>query len=271
MASLHYQKTHRAQLLNTSGALYIGSISLCSAHRKIVFQKIIMTLSLELLLFIENSRWSPGLTEPQMTRLRQDIFERSYSAGAIICSRGSPADHWLGLIEGMVKVDTVSQDGRSTTFAGVPAGAWFGEGVVLKSDPRPYSVVALRDSKLAFVPRQTFEWLLQNSTSFSRYVIDQLNSRCGYYVALIENRRLCEASARVAFCLSELFNPQLYPTTERTLKISQEEIGRLSGLSRQNTNRALRELADANLLAIEYGSIVILDLPRLREFSHFGN
>ncbi len=205
-----------------------------------------------------------------MARLSQDIFERSYPGGAIICPLGTPADHWLGLIDGMVKVDTVSQDGRSTTFAGVPAGAWFGEGAVLKNEPRPYSVVALRDSKLAFVPRQTFEWLLQDSSSFSRYVIDQLNSRCGYYVALIENRRLREAPARVAFCLSELFNPQLYPSTGHTLKISQEEIGLLSGLSRQNTNRALRELADAKLLAIEYASIVILDLPRLRDFSRSG-
>lgn len=229
-----------------------------------------MTLSPDLLSFVENSRWSSGLSPQQTERLSQDIFERSYPGGAIICPLGAPADHWLGLIEGMVKVDTVSQDGRSTTFAGVPAGAWFGEGAVLKNEPRPYSVVALRDSKLAFVPRPTFEWLLQDSTSFSRYVIDQLNSRCGYYVALIENRRLREAPARVAFCLSELFNPQLYPSTGHTLKISQEEIGLLSGLSRQNTNRALRELADANLLAIEYASIVILDLPRLRNFSRTG-
>ncbi|MBB5391513.1 MULTISPECIES: Crp/Fnr family transcriptional regulator [unclassified Herbaspirillum] len=226
-----------------------------------------MPLSPELVAFLEKSRWPSTLTAGQMDRLRQDIYERAYPSGAIIFPRGSLADHWFGLIEGMIKVDTVSPDGRSTTFAGVPGGAWFGEGAVLKNEPRPYSIVAIRDSKLAFVPRTTFEWLLAESTSFSRFVIDQLNWRCGYYVALIENRRLREAPARVAFCLSELFNPQLYPSTEPTLRLSQEEIGRLSGLSRQNTNRALRELADAKMLAVEYGSVVILDLPRLREFA----
>ncbi|WP_075257946.1 Crp/Fnr family transcriptional regulator [Herbaspirillum camelliae] len=226
-----------------------------------------MTLSPELTAFLEKSRWPATLTAGQMDRLRHDIYERTYSSGSIIFPRGTPADHWFGLIEGMVKVDTVSPDGRSTTFAGVPGGAWFGEGAVLKNEPRPYSIVAIRDSKLAFVPRTTFEWLLEQSTSFSRFVIDQLNWRCGYYVALIENRRLREAPARVAFCLSELFNPQLYPSTESTLQLSQEEIGRLCGLSRQNTNRALRELANAKMLAVEYGSVVILDLPRLREFA----
>lgn len=227
-----------------------------------------MSLSPDLCTFLTKSRWPAELTDDQMERLRHDIFEKSFPSGAIISIRGTPADHWLGVIEGMIKVDTVSQDGRATTFAGVPGGAWFGEGAVLKNEPRPYSIVAIRDSKLAFVPRHTFEWLLQQSTSFSRFVIDQLNWRCGYYVALIENRRLREAPARVAFCLSELFNPQLYPSTEPTLRLSQEEIGRLSGLSRQNTNRALRELADKKMLAVEYGSVVILDLQRLREFAH---
>jgi CRP/FNR family transcriptional regulator, cyclic AMP receptor protein len=79
---------------------------------------------------------------------------------------------------------------------------------------------------------------------------------------------LQKASARVAFCLAELFNPQLFSVTELTLGLSQEEIGRLSGLSRQNTNRALRELADAGLLVIEYGSVRILDLAGLRGFAH---
>jgi CRP/FNR family transcriptional regulator, cyclic AMP receptor protein len=56
------------------------------------------------------------------------------------------------VIDGFVKVDTVSKEGRSTSLAGVPAGSWFGEGAALKDERRPYSVVALRDSKIAFIP-----------------------------------------------------------------------------------------------------------------------
>lgn len=225
-----------------------------------------MPLSPEFESLIAQSRWSAGLSAEALARVRQDAFERQFPAGAVVCHRGTPADHWLGVIEGLVKVDTVSRDGRPTTFAGVPAGAWFGEGAVLRSDPRPYSVVAVRDSRVAFVPRSTFEWLLDHSRTFSRFVIDQLNIRCGYYVALVENLRLNDAAERVAFCLSEMFNPQLYPATGTTLEMSQEEIGRLSGLSRQNTNRALHELAGTGLLSINYGSVQILDLAGLRRF-----
>jgi CRP-like cAMP-binding protein len=207
------------------------------------------------------------LTEEQLARVHKDAFERSYTDGAVVCHRGDPPDHWLGVIEGFVKVDTVSRDGRPTTLASVPAGSWFGEGAVLKDPRRLYSVVALRESKVAFIPRSTFEWLVDNSHSFSRFVINQLNARCGYYVGLVANLRLNKASARVAFCLSELFNSQLYTAPDPTLALSQEEIGRLSGLSRQNTNRALRELADAGYLSMDYGSVRILDLTALRAVS----
>ena len=227
-----------------------------------------MALSIEFQSLISRSAWSADLTAEQLARVKKDAFERSYSAGDVVCHQGAPPDHWLGVIDGFVKVDTVSKEGRPTTLAAVPAGSWFGEGAVLKDARRLYSVVALRDSKVGFIPRSTFEWLIDNSHSFSRFVINQLNARCGYYIGLVGNLRLNKASARVAFCLSELFNPQLFVAPEATLRISQDEIGRLSGLSRQNTNRALRELADAGLLLIEYGSVRILDLTGLRDLSH---
>jgi CRP/FNR family transcriptional regulator, cyclic AMP receptor protein len=227
-----------------------------------------MTVFADLNSFIEASAWRVGLSDDQVERVRRDAFTRSYQAGATVAPRGSPSTHWLGVMEGMLKVDTMSPEGKTTTFAGVPVGAWFGEGAVLKGEPRPYGVVAIRDSVVAFVPRATFQWLIDESRPFSRWLIDQLNARLGHYVGLIESFRFNETTGRVAFCLAELFNPQLFPGTERRLVLSQDEIGRLSGLSRQNANRALHELEEAGLLRIRYGAIEVVDLPGLQAFAH---
>jgi CRP/FNR family cyclic AMP-dependent transcriptional regulator len=202
-----------------------------------------------------------------MDRVRLQSSIRTFEAGSTVCLRGSPAMHWMGVVEGMLKVDTVSGEGRSTTFAGVPAGAWFGEGAALKGELRPYAVVAIRDSTVAFMSRDTFIGLIEESRSFSRWVIDQLNARLGHYVALIESFRLHDVTARIAYCLSELFNPHLFPATERKLVISQEEIARLCGLSRQNVNRELQKLEAAGVLQIQYGLIEVIDLPGLQRIS----
>lgn len=215
--------------------------------------------------FLDASPWSGCLAPAEMDRVRLDSTVRSFVAGSAVCLRGSPAMHWLGVVEGMLKVETIAADGRSTTFAGVPGGAWFGEGAALKGEPRPYAVVAIRDSQVAFMPRDTFLWLIDGNRLFSRWVIDQLNARLGHYVALVESYRLHDMTARVAYALSELFNGQLFPSTDRQLVLSQEEIARLCGLSRQNVNRELQQLQKSGLLKIRYGVIEVVDLPGLQD------
>jgi DNA-binding GntR family transcriptional regulator len=83
---------------------------------------------------------------------------------------------------------------------------------------------------------------------------------------MVENQRLLEPDARVARSLAGLFNPVLYPAMSADVQISQEEIGYLSGVSRQRVNQALRVLEGAGLLKVEYGGLRILDLDGLRRF-----
>jgi CRP/FNR family transcriptional regulator, cyclic AMP receptor protein len=218
--------------------------------------------------FLDASSWVRGLTQAQMDRIRNEVSARAYSAGAMVCARGTPSNQWLGVVQGMLKVETSAAEGKVATFAGVPAGAWLGEGTVLKGELRPYDVIAVRDSVVAFLPRTTFLWLLAESHPFALWLIQQLNARLGYYVALVQSFRLNDTTAQVAYCLAELFNEDLYPTHRRQLSISQEEIGRLSGLSRQIANRALRELHDRNIIRMGYGVIEVLDLAALRKVAH---
>ncbi|MNV34278.1 hypothetical protein D3C71_1256880 [compost metagenome] len=127
-------------------------------------------------------------------------------------------------------------------------------------------MVAIQPSLVMLVPSATFHALLAASLPFSHFVIGQLNDRMGEFIASIQNHRLLDADARVAQSLAQLFNPRLYPSTDLTLAISQEELGFLTGLSRQRVNQALQTLADAGILALAYHQIKVLDLDRLRQF-----
>ncbi len=221
--------------------------------------------------FLDASPWMASLTPAQAERVHRETLVRSFDAGATVCARGAPSVHWIGVVDGMLKVETVTAGGKSASFIGVPAGAWVGEGSVIKGELRPYDVVALRDSTVAFLPRPTFQWLMQESNGFSAWLIGQLNERLGHFIAMVQSLRLNDTKAQVAYCLASLFNPSLYPGTRRQLEISQEEIGRLSGVSRQIANRALHEMQDAGIIRIGYGSIEVLDLPALQDIAAGAN
>jgi CRP/FNR family cyclic AMP-dependent transcriptional regulator len=215
---------------------------------------------------LQATRWGTLLTREQLARVAAESVESCVDAGAFICRKGEAVDSWLGILDGLVKMMISTLDGRTSTFTGVPAGGWFGEGSLLKTEPRRYDVVALRDTRVVRVPRRTFEWLLNTSIPFNRFLLVQLNERLGQFIGMLEAQRLHGPDVRVARCVAQLFNPILYPGIDRKIEVSQEEIGYLSGISRQRVNQALQRLQKAGLLTVEYGAIVIEDLEGLRGY-----
>jgi len=212
------------------------------------------------------SAWTRELPAEQLSRVRAAIVVRDFEAGACICRKGDPASAWLGVIDGLVKIYSLSPAGKSVTFAGIPAGGWFAEGSVLRGQPFKYDTVALRDSRMALMPEATFRWLLDTSIPFNRFLLTQLNERLGQFIGMVEHDRLLEPDARVARALAGLFNPHLYPDTQPHIQISQEELGYLAGASRQRVNRALQVLAGAGLIKVDYGLVTVLDLNGLQRY-----
>lgn len=210
--------------------------------------------------------WAKGLTTEQMARVEADTVEQFVPKGGYICRKGEVTDAWIGIIDGLAKINNLSPEGKSVTFTGIASGSWFGEGSLLKQEMRKYDVVSLRDSRIARMPIKTFMWLLDTSLPFTRFLLMQLNERLGQFIGMVEFDRLLDVDARVARCLASLFNAHLYPGTEPLLQISQEEIGYLSGASRQRANQALQVLEKEGLLKVDYGGIHILDLEGLRRF-----
>jgi CRP/FNR family cyclic AMP-dependent transcriptional regulator len=210
--------------------------------------------------------WGRSLKAAELDRVLASTVERRFAAGEYVCRKGEPVTHWIGIVEGLLKMTSLSPGGKLTTFTGLPAGAWFGEGSLLKPEPRRYDAVALRNSRIALMPRATFDWLLDNSITFNRFLLVQLNERLGQFIGQVEHDRLLDVEARVARCLAAMYNAHLYPDTGADLALSQEEVGYLSGISRQRVNQALKALERAGLLRVEYGGVVVLDVPGLRNY-----
>ena len=73
-----------------------------------------------------------------------------------------------------------------------------------------------------------------------------------------------DPDTKVARSLAALFHPVLYPGVGEVLRITQQELAYLVGLSRQRVNESLRALAEEGLIRIEYGGLRVLDLAGLQ-------
>jgi len=208
--------------------------------------------------------WLHVLSSEDRQTARASLVVANAAAGERICRVGGPATFWFGVIEGLLKMSNEANGGATITFTGLPPGAWFGEGTLLKHEAYRYNIEALRPSVVAGLPVAAFDALLQRSIAFNRFVLNQLNERLGQFIAAREIDRQGHPDVRVAHSLAALFHPVLYPGVGQVLRITQQELGYLVGLSRQRVNEALRSLQALRLIRIEYGGVRVLDLARLR-------
>ncbi|MBC7940487.1 MAG: Crp/Fnr family transcriptional regulator [Chitinophagaceae bacterium] len=213
---------------------------------------------------LRESLWSQTLTRDEFDQVVRESYEKRVPAGGYAIRCGETAEHWIGVADGLVKMTVSLPDGRVSTFTGVTAGGWAGEGSLLKPGRWRYDGIAVRPTRLACVPRYTFERLVSTSLPFNRFLLSHLNARLSLFVGLVEYDRLLGPDARVARCLASLFDPDLYPRAGNSVQLSQDEIGLLSAVSRQRTNKALHELERAGLLRVDFGGVTVLDLAGLR-------
>jgi len=208
--------------------------------------------------------WLRLLRPDERAHAVAELLVGDAAPGDYVCRVGKPVTYWFGVIEGLLKMSSDNAQGMTMTFAGLPPGGWFGEGTTLKREPYRYNIQALRKSVVAGLPVDTFHGLLDHSIGFNRFVMSQLNERLGQFIAAREIDRMNNPDVRVARSLAALFNPVLYPGVGEILRITQQELAYLVGLSRQRVNEALTALEAQGTIRVEYGGLRVLDLAALR-------
>jgi len=208
--------------------------------------------------------WIAALTADERQHVRQDMLVTIAQPGDYVVRIGRPVTYWFGLIEGLLKMSNDDSRGSAITFTGVAPGGWFGEGTVLKREPYRYNIQALRVSRVAGISVEMFDWLIGHSLGFNRFVMLQLNERLGQFIAAREIDRMGSPDLRVARNLAAMFEPKLYPGVAELLRITQQELAYLVGLSRQRVNEALKTLSACGWIRVEYGGLRVLDLAAVR-------
>ena len=125
--------------------------------------------------FLLDTPWVKRLKAGHRARLLAETRERTVQRGVVFCQTGQRVEYWKGVIEGLVKVSVVSAEGRTSTLTGLANGAWFGEGPVLRAKTWDFDGVAMRETRIALVPRATFEWLMDVSPEFNRWLNTSLS------------------------------------------------------------------------------------------------
>ncbi|MBS0445873.1 MAG: Crp/Fnr family transcriptional regulator [Proteobacteria bacterium] len=213
------------------------------------------------------SAWFVQLDEAARRQVRGDASERAVALGDTLGHHGERQHAWFGVLEGLIKWAITARDGRTVTLGGQSVGSWFGEGTLIRNAPRQSDLVALRHSRVALIPFDTFDWLRRHRPAFNDFLLTQVNERLHWFMGNYAAHGLLDTDAQVARALVGMEHPLLNPRGECRLQLSQEELANLAAVSRQSCNSALMRFKDAGLVRSEYGGIVVIDLPGLQRLA----
>ncbi|MEO7336956.1 MAG: Crp/Fnr family transcriptional regulator [Caldimonas sp.] len=213
---------------------------------------------------LEVSGWFPLLAPDNQRAVLDALREIPVAAGEAASHQGEVPHGWCGVLDGLIKLSSVNAEGREVTFTGLVPGGWFGEATLLRDAPFSVDAIALRQSRIVMLTADVFFQLLQADFAFSRFIMTLLSERLHWFMGHCYANRANDSRVRVARAVVGLFQPAACVSKVTELRISQEELANIAGVSRQSCNSALKELCEAQLLAIDYGITRLLDPSRLK-------
>ncbi|WP_444437834.1 Crp/Fnr family transcriptional regulator [Pseudomonas sp. A6] len=212
--------------------------------------------------------WFARLAPTVRRTLAAEGRRQPLRAGEFVFRQGDRGEHFLTLLHGKLKASTLREDGKEAILAVLEPGHWFGEASMLDGLPRTHDVLASRDSEVLGVDQATFDRLmLDNGFARAVCVLQAQHTRLVY--RLLEDAMLRSTRARIASRLEQLArgDGSIDGEQRQLVRISQDELAMMLGISRQTLSLELRELVAGGALELGYRQLRIVSLEKLREMA----
>ena len=205
-----------------------------------------------------------GLAPATLEQIARLCIRRTYERHAVIFSQSDPGDALYGVVTGRVRISASSAGGREIFLNIMEPGDTFGEIALLDGRPRTAAASATAPSDLLIVTREQFLGLLAREPRLADHLLRLLCARLRWVSGFAEESALLSVAGRLARRLLSLGKLHGHETAAGIeLTVSQDEMARFLGLSRQIVNQYLQTWKARRWVDLGRGRIMILNGPAL--------
>jgi CRP/FNR family cyclic AMP-dependent transcriptional regulator len=193
-----------------------------------------------------------------------------YPAGAIIFQRGDPGDSMMAVVMGRVKICTHSVEGKELILNIIKSGEVFGEISLIDGESRTADASALEACQLLVLERRDFQRHLDENPRVAKRLLAILCQRLRRTSAHLEESLFLEVPARLARVLLHLSQAYGIPAKAGVcidVKLSQQQLGSIAGITRESVNKQLGLWQKAGWIAVRNGYITVVEADPLAQLS----
>ena len=207
------------------------------------------------------------LDEAELHQLASVVREQHYRRHTTIVHVDDPGSSLYILKSGLVKITIEDQHGDEMILRILYPTDFFGEMSLLDGMPRSATVTAQESSEVLTIAREHFLNIIEQSPKILLKMTTVLSKRLRNANELIHSLAFFDVYGKVARLLLNLAAERGRVTEQGTvidMRLTQQELAELAGMTRETMARTLREFQQAGCIRVESGIISILELDMLR-------
>ena len=185
-----------------------------------------------------------------------------------ILRAGAAGDEVVVVLDGRVKLTAYGPDRREVVIALRGPGELLGEMAALAGQRRTATAVAVDDVEAGFLHADELRDFLRDHPDAALVMIRMLVRRLSEATRDVVDLATRDSVGRIAKRLLELAAEHGAPTdggTRIELSLSQDELARWTGATRETVSRALRLMRQLGWVATDHRTVTVLDPVALRE------
>lgn len=201
------------------------------------------------------------LAPDRLLRLRPRLREKAFQRQQVLYFEGSPADRLWVVRTGQVRLYKSSSGGQLTTLDVLAQGEAFGVLSALETDVYPASAEAVVSGSAWWLPRESFQRLLEEEPRLNAEILRILSRRLREAHDRLRSFAHDPAPARLAAALLRAAAPA------GEAHVTRRALAEAAGTTVETAIRVLRRFEREGLVEGRVGCVRILDEPRLQEVS----
>ena len=198
-----------------------------------------------------------SLSDATRARLVKQGVPCTVEPGKLLFGRGDKGDALYVLLEGEVEVRISNEAGRDVRIASLKPYALIGEMAVLDGGKRSADVAAIRRSRFLRISRDQALAALESEPKALLKLVAEMSRRLRAADAALEDARLLDLGGRLATRLLDEAGDGASVT------LTQTELARRIGASREKVNRKLHEWAEEGWISLGRSGVKIVDREEL--------
>jgi len=210
------------------------------------------------------------LSDAAREMFRREAKNHRLPARTLIYAEGERGRKMYRIVSGTVRLSVARASGREVIYKFFEPGDCFGVSVCIDQEPYPQTAEAASDTDVQVIGMEAFNRLRQVDRSFDHALLRLATRQMRLLSAFTAESHLDDLPARVAsriLTATESFGQPVERGIRLKVHLSQTELALQVGTSRQSVNRILRQLQDDGALIIEYASLVVIDLDKIRRLT----